>query len=79
MTKSDWRIRGEELKRTMDTPGWQIVLAHLDAQRDSHLASLGAAKSEFELVHAHAKYVACKDLGETMRGLARHLLTVDSQ
>lgn len=73
------RAEGEALRDLMRHPGWQFFMRRIEAETQSSLGSIRYAKTEFEVMQRHAKYVALSELQETLKSHARLLLTVGAQ
>jgi len=70
----EWRVEGEEILRTIKTPGFEILCRLIKAQADANLSNMKNAKSEFEMVKLHAAYIAMSSFEEFAKSTARTLL-----
>lgn len=77
--EKEMRAEGEAIRDLVRHPGWGMLMRRIDERAQASLAAMRGAKSEFEVMTHHARYVALTDLHEYARSTARLLLTVGAQ
>jgi hypothetical protein len=71
----EWRIKGEEIKRTLDSPGFAIIMQFVADRAKMNLAQMASAQTEFDMIKHHAAYLAFNSLEEFCKSTCRTILS----